>query len=577
LDEVGGVEYISLLLNTVPTAASAEYYARVVAEKAILRSLITAGSRISVMGFEQPEDVHDTLDRCEQMIFEIGRRSSGGFTLVRDLLKPAFEQIDKLYHQRGSVTGVTSGFARLDQFTTGFQAGELIIVAGGDGSMTLAAGLLAKKKCVLGVLPLGTGNSFALSLGITDLDVAVEAIVSGREIAVDLGSVNGPYFGIDATSTAYETAPNFVCAGITTGMGPFEPTQSCTDPFPLAFSPTPASLGGLGVAGPNSTYLPNGTLNQWDAPMPPAQISFGVTSGPGFLDQVNKAGIYRVTGTASPRCPAGSTFTSGLGCQFPGAAFSLPTCPAGTTINSTGAPTVCRSTIYPDGFYTEAIPASPLIPPVTNNGGYLWNTWGSLAGGFTTFTTGPGQIPGQDFGGVLDGGTSTTALGTGCVPPGSPNAVNVANIAGFLPGMEVEAYNFTGASIVFPNVPGATTVPAGSLTIANVLPELNHNETVGWSGTHGQAKPEAELSVVFLRDDREPAHIAKRVELTTQIIGKAGVRIDDVWAKGESSLARMLSLVYVGDFAACYFALAYGADPTPVKVIDWLQRQLAPS
>ncbi|MDQ6780357.1 MAG: replicative DNA helicase, partial [Candidatus Eremiobacteraeota bacterium] len=58
-----------------------------------------------------------------------GRRSSGGFTLVRDLLKPAFEQIDKLYHQRGSVTGVTSGFARLDQFTTGFQAGELVIVA----------------------------------------------------------------------------------------------------------------------------------------------------------------------------------------------------------------------------------------------------------------------------------------------------------------------------------------------------------------------------------------------------------------------------------------------------------------
>jgi replicative DNA helicase len=63
------------------------------------------------------------------MIFDIGRRSSGGFTLVRDLLKPAFERIDTLYHQKGSVTGVPSGFARLDQFTTGFQAGELIIIA----------------------------------------------------------------------------------------------------------------------------------------------------------------------------------------------------------------------------------------------------------------------------------------------------------------------------------------------------------------------------------------------------------------------------------------------------------------
>jgi replicative DNA helicase len=129
LDDVGGADFISQLLNTVPTTASAEYYARMVAEKSILRSLITAGGRIAIMGFEQPENVDDTVDRCEQMIFDIGRRSSGGFTLVRDLLKPAFERIDTLYHQKGSVTGVPSGFVRLDQFTTGFQPGELIIIA----------------------------------------------------------------------------------------------------------------------------------------------------------------------------------------------------------------------------------------------------------------------------------------------------------------------------------------------------------------------------------------------------------------------------------------------------------------
>ncbi len=129
LDEVGGVDFISQLLNTVPTAASAEYYARVVAEKSILRSLITAGGRITNIGFEQPENVDEVVDRCEQMIFDIGRRSAGGFTLVRDLLKPAFDRIDNLYHQKGTVTGVPSGFARLDQFTTGFQPGELIIIA----------------------------------------------------------------------------------------------------------------------------------------------------------------------------------------------------------------------------------------------------------------------------------------------------------------------------------------------------------------------------------------------------------------------------------------------------------------
>jgi diacylglycerol kinase (ATP) len=76
---------------------------------------------------------------------------------------------------------------------------ELVIVAGGDGTMTAAAGQLAKSKSVLGVLPLGTGNSFALSLGITDLETAVEAIAGGREVTVDLGNVNGTYFANFAT------------------------------------------------------------------------------------------------------------------------------------------------------------------------------------------------------------------------------------------------------------------------------------------------------------------------------------------------------------------------------------------
>jgi len=129
LDDIGGGEFLSQLLNSVPTTASAEYYAKLVADKAVLRALITAGARITGMGFEPSEEVEETLDRCEQMIFEIGRRHTGGFTLVKELLKPTFEQIDKLYHQQGNVTGVPSGFKRLDQITTGFQPGELIIIA----------------------------------------------------------------------------------------------------------------------------------------------------------------------------------------------------------------------------------------------------------------------------------------------------------------------------------------------------------------------------------------------------------------------------------------------------------------
>ena len=89
---------------------------------------------------------------------------------------------------------------------------HLVIVAGGDGTMTAAAGQLAKSGSVLGVLPLGTGNSFALSLGLTDLETAVDAIVAGRTATVDLGTVNGTYFAnfstIGLSSTIANATPN---------------------------------------------------------------------------------------------------------------------------------------------------------------------------------------------------------------------------------------------------------------------------------------------------------------------------------------------------------------------------------
>ena len=116
---------------------------------------------------------------------------------------------------------------------------------------------------------------------------------------------------------------------------------------------------------------------------------------------------------------------------------------------------------------------------------------------------------------------------------------------------------------------------AKAYAVANVLPELNHNETVGWSGAHGQATPEATLRVCFLRDEREPAHIRRRVGLTKEILERRADDVDEAWSSGDSTLARMMSLVYLGDFASCYLAYAYGEDPTPVKVIDWLKSELA--
>jgi glucose/mannose-6-phosphate isomerase len=116
---------------------------------------------------------------------------------------------------------------------------------------------------------------------------------------------------------------------------------------------------------------------------------------------------------------------------------------------------------------------------------------------------------------------------------------------------------------------------AKAFAASNVFPELNHNETLGWSGARGQGNPGSLLAVCILRDDREPSHIRRRVELTKEILAKHTDRIDEVWAVGDSALARMFSLIYVGDFASCYLAYAYAEDPTPVGAIDWLKSELA--
>ncbi|MGZ3496878.1 MAG: replicative DNA helicase [Vulcanimicrobiaceae bacterium] len=134
LERVGGLPYLTSLMDTVQTAASAAYYAKIVREKAVLRGLIHAGTQITQLGFENEEDVDGALDRSEQIVYDVGRRQlHGEFVPVNRLLKPAFEHIDRLFHNRGGQTGLPSGFRDIDEMTTGFQPGNFIILAARPG------------------------------------------------------------------------------------------------------------------------------------------------------------------------------------------------------------------------------------------------------------------------------------------------------------------------------------------------------------------------------------------------------------------------------------------------------------
>lgn len=134
LENVGGLSYLSSLMDTVQTAASAAYYAKIVREKSVLRGLIHAGTRITQLGFENEEDVDGALDQSEQLVYDIGQRQmQGEFTPVSRLLKKAFENIDHRFHNRGGLTGLTSGYSDIDEMTAGFQPGNFIILAARPG------------------------------------------------------------------------------------------------------------------------------------------------------------------------------------------------------------------------------------------------------------------------------------------------------------------------------------------------------------------------------------------------------------------------------------------------------------
>ncbi|HEX9886380.1 MAG TPA: replicative DNA helicase [Longimicrobiales bacterium] len=132
LDSSGGLEYIAELVDAVPTAANIEYHARIVREKALLRRLIDASSHIIRDAYAQGErEVDEILDQAESRIFQVAQsHAREGFVWIKEILWPTFEHIERLQQSPGGVTGVPTGFRDLDNMTTGFQRGDLIIVAG---------------------------------------------------------------------------------------------------------------------------------------------------------------------------------------------------------------------------------------------------------------------------------------------------------------------------------------------------------------------------------------------------------------------------------------------------------------
>ncbi|MEO8603205.1 MAG: replicative DNA helicase [bacterium] len=131
LQDVGGASYLAELCERVPTAANVAYYARIVKDKAILRSLISTSTEIALRSYESPGDVESFLDEAEHQIFQLSeRKARPTFFRVRDIVVESMKAVEQLYERKELVTGVPSGFVDLDKKTAGLQPGDLVIVAG---------------------------------------------------------------------------------------------------------------------------------------------------------------------------------------------------------------------------------------------------------------------------------------------------------------------------------------------------------------------------------------------------------------------------------------------------------------
>lgn len=109
------------------------------------------------------------------------------------------------------------------------------------------------------------------------------------------------------------------------------------------------------------------------------------------------------------------------------------------------------------------------------------------------------------------------------------------------------------------------------LAFGNVLPEMNHNELVGWKILKRHMN---DMAVVFLHDKGDHPRIQTRMEITRSIVNEFTNRVVDVHSEGTSTLARIFSLIHLGDWASYYLALLNGVDPTPVRIIDYLKWEL---
>ncbi len=184
LEQIGGMTYLTELINTVPSSSNADHYAEIVEKKHIMRELLRAAENITTLGYDEEADIHDILEKAEKSLYSVTNKSgSHKYVALKDTLQEAWERLDHLHKTKDELRGVHTGFPDLDNKLSGLQKSDLIILAARPsmGKTSLALDI-ARKAAVTHKVPVAIFSLEMSSQQLVDRMLAAESQVDSWKI-----------------------------------------------------------------------------------------------------------------------------------------------------------------------------------------------------------------------------------------------------------------------------------------------------------------------------------------------------------------------------------------------------------
>lgn len=211
LDQVGGVSYISGLTDVVPTSANVGYYAGIVKENSLRRTLLRISAEISGEAYDESQEISQVIDDAERKIFDItDGQVSEGYKKARDIVNLAVETIESYYNNAGNYTGIASGFTTLDDMTDGFQNSEFIIIGARPSIGKTALALsMTRNICLRHHIPTGFFSLEMANMQLMQRVISMESRIPGGNLRKGLLKASDFHSIMDVASVIYD-APLYI-------------------------------------------------------------------------------------------------------------------------------------------------------------------------------------------------------------------------------------------------------------------------------------------------------------------------------------------------------------------------------